>query len=201
MKEYSLKSLIYNSAVGKNPVFVTGLVIAPAVVYANTFTRALTLAAAFSFLTLFTLLFSSFVPRKIVYTIRITLYTIIGALVYVPVAIILNAFIPEQIGSMGIYFPLLITNSFIVSRSETTFFAESKGKMFFDILFSIMGYDIAVILYGLIREVISTGEVNGQVIAMPFSFSVFSSVYGGFILLGILAAAFRGILYLVKKIS
>ena len=178
---------------------MTGLVIAPAVVYANTFNKALVMVSAFSFLTLFTLLFSSFVPRKIVYTIRITLYTIIGALVYVPVAIILNALIPEHIDGMGIYFPLLITNSFIVSRSETTFFAESKGKMFFDILFSIIGYSAAVILYGLIREVISTGEFNGQVIAMPFSFSAFSSVYGGFILLGILAAIYRGVLYLIKK--
>lgn len=199
MKEFSLKNLIYNSAIGRNPVFVTGLVIAPAVVYANTFNKALVMVSAFSFLTLFTLLFSSFVPRKIVYTIRITLYTIIGALVYVPVAIILNALIPEHIDGMGIYFPLLITNSFIVSRSETTFFAESKGKMFFDILFSIIGYSAAVILYGLIREVISTGEFNGQVIAMPFSFSAFSSVYGGFILLGILAAIYRGVLYLIKK--
>ena len=159
-KDYSLKSLIYNSVISKNPVFVTGLVIAPVVVYANTFTKAVSLVITFSFLTLFTLLFASFVPRSIVYTIRITLYTIIGALVYVPVSIILNLFMSEQIQSMGIYFPLLITNSFIISRSETTFFSESKEKMFFDIVFSILGYDAAVLIFGLVREIILTGEFN-----------------------------------------
>ena len=199
MKESSLKKLIYNSAIGKNPVFAAGFVIAPVVVYANTFSRALTLVITFSFLTLFTLLFASFVPRKIVYTVRITLYTIIGAVVYVPVAIILNALIPEQIDSMGIYFPLLITNSFIVSRSETTFFAESKGNMFLDILFSIIGYDAAVLIFGLIREIISTGEFNGQVMAMPLRLQSLSDVYGGFIMLGIFAALFRGILYFIKR--
>lgn len=199
MKESSLTDLIYNSAIRKNPVFSTGLVIAPVVVYATSFSKALTLVIAFSFLTFFTLLFSSFVPRKIVYTIRITLYTIIGALVYVPVAVILNTLIPEQINSMGIYFPLLITNSFIVSRSETTFFAESRGNMFLDIIFSIIGYDAAVLIFGLVREIISTGEFYGQVIDVPLNFPIFSNIYGGFILLGIFAALFRGILYFIQK--
>lgn len=199
MKESSLTDLIYNSAIKKNPVFSAGLVIAPVVVYATSFSKALTLVIAFSFLTFFTLLFSSFVPRKIVYTIRITLYTIIGALVYVPVAVILNTLIPEQINSMGIYFPLLITNSFIVSRSETTFFAESRGNMFLDIIFSIIGYDAAVLIFGLVREIISTGEFYGQVIDVPLNFPIFSNIYGGFILLGIFAALFRGILYFIQK--
>lgn len=168
-------------------------------VYATSFSKALTLVITFSFLTFFTLLFASFVPRKIVYTIRITLYTIIGALVYVPVAIILNTVIPEQISSMGIYFPLLITNSFIVSRSETTFFAESRGNMILDIIFSIIGYDAAVLIFGLIREIISTGEFYGQVIAVPLTFPIFSRIFGGFILLGIFAALFRGILYFIQK--
>lgn len=195
------KSIIYNAMVKRNPILVSGMVIAPAVVFANTYMRAVTLVITFSSITLFTLLFSSFVSQRILYTIRIIIYTIIGSLVYVPVAIVLNTFIPDSVTEMGVYFPLLITNSFIISCSETTFFAENKGKMLIDILFSILGYDIAVLIFGVVREIISTGELNGKIIAMPMQFSGFSEVYGGFILLGIFAALFRAINLIVRKIK
>lgn len=197
--ETPLKVLIYNALVKRNPVLAAGLVIAPIIVYATTLKKAMILVITFSLITFFTLLFASFVPQKIVYTIRITLYTLIGALVYVPIVIILNSLMPEQIESMGIYFPLLIMNSFIISKSETTFFNETKSRMFIDIILSIIGYDFIVLLFGIIREILSTGEFNGQIIAMPIVFSSFSTVYGGFILLGIFAAVFRGIILFIRK--
>ena len=194
-----IKKQIYNSLVKANPVLAGGMVVAPIVVFANTFRNAVTLTITFSVITFFTLLFSSFVPQRIVYTIRIILYTLIGSLVYVPAVIVLNSFMPEQINSMGVYFPMLITNSLIVSRSETTFFMENKSRMLIDIIFSIIVYDIVVLLFGFIREIISTGEFNGHIVAMPAVFSGFSYVYGGFILLSIFAALFRAVLLLIRK--
>ena len=94
---------------------------------------------------------------------------------------------------------MLITNSLIVSRSETTFFMENKSRMLIDIIFSIIGYDIVVLMFGFIREIISTGEFNGHIVAMPAVFSGFSYVYGGFILLSIFAALFRAVLLLIRK--
>ncbi len=199
--EVPLKTVIYNALVKRNPVLCGGMVVAPIIVFANTWQNALTLVITFTFITFFTLLFSSFVPQSIVYTVRIIIYTLIGSLVYVPIVIVLNTLIPEQIESMGIYFPLLITNSLIVSRSETTFFVENKGKMLLDIIFSIIGYDIVVLLFGFIREIISTGELNGRIMAMPLIFSGISKAYGGFILLGLCAALFRAVLLLVRKIK
>lgn len=197
----NIKSMIYNGLVKKNPILVSGMVIAPMVVYSNTFKNALTLAFAFSIITYFTLIISSFVPKSIVYTIRIILYTLIGALVYVPTVIILNNFIPDEITRMGFYFPLLITNSLIVTRSETIFFLESKSKMLIDIIFCILGYDIIVLLFGIIREILSTGELGGKILPVPFVFSGLQMTYGGFLLLGIFAALFRVILLFINKVN
>ncbi len=197
----SCKKIILNGLLYKNPILVSGMVTAPVVVLANNFKDAAALTAAFSMITFFTLLVSSFVPKSIVYTIRIILYTLIGALVYVPTVILLKYFMPEGVEALGIFFPLLITSSFIVTRSETIFFMESKGKMLLDIIFCILGYDAAVLLFALIREILAAGTIGGNMIGMPTAFSAFEHPFGGFILLGLFAALFRSILLFAKRIS
>ena len=199
--ESSNKNIIFNALLKRNPLLVSGMVIAPAVMTADSLSGAATLAAAFSIITFFTLLISSFVPKRIVYAVRITMYAFIGALVYVPAAIALKYFIPDAIDNMGIFFPLLIINSFIISRSESIFFLETKGKMMLDIIFCIIGYDAAVILFGIIREIIGSGTANGKIIGMPLVFSAFSEPFGGFILIGIMAALLRLLMLIIKKIG
>ncbi|MBQ8786934.1 MAG: NADH:ubiquinone oxidoreductase subunit RnfE [Oscillospiraceae bacterium] len=196
----SCKGIIKNALLYKNPIFVSGMVIAPVVVMANNILDAITLVSAFSIITFFTLLVSSFVPKNIVYTIRIILYTIIGALVYVPSVILMKYIMPEGVEALGIFFPLFITSSFIISRSESIFFLETKGKMFLDIIFCIIGYDAAVLLFAAIREILAFGTIGGTIIGMPIELSAFQNPFGGFILLGLVAALFRSILLFIKRV-
>lgn len=197
----SCKDIIKNALLYKNPILVSGMVIAPVVVMANNFFDALTLIAAFSLITFFTLLISSFVPKNIVYTIRIILYTLIGALVYVPSVILMKYLMPEEVKALGIFFPLFITSSFIISRSESIFFLETKGKMFLDIIFCIIGYDAAVLLFAAIREILAFGTIGGTIIGMPVQLSAFQNPFGGFILLGLMAAVFRSVLLFIKRVK
>ncbi|MCM1023894.1 MAG: hypothetical protein NC395_07525 [Prevotella sp.] len=197
----SCKKIMLNGLLNKNPILVSGMVIAPVIVLANNFSGAVTLVISFSLITFFTLLVSSFVPKSIVYTIRIILYTLIGALVYVPAVILLEYLMPDSVEAMGIFFPLLITNSFIVTRSESIFFTETKGKMLLDIVFCILGYDAAVLIFAAVREILASGTIGGKMIGMPAYFGVFERPFGGFILLGLFAALFRNILLLAKRVS
>ena len=199
--ESTFKNIAFNGLLKKNPILVSGMVIAPVVVIGNSFMNALALALSFSVITFFTLIVSSFVPKYIVYTIRIIMYTFIGALVYVPSAILLNYLIPNGVEAMGVFFPLLIANGMIIFRSETIFFQESKGYMLLDIIFCILGYDAAVLLYGFIREILGSGTVCGKIIGMPVVFSGFENPFGGFILLGIMAALLRVILLAIKRVG
>ena len=196
----SCKGIIKNALLYKNPILVSGMVIAPVVVMANNILDALTLVSAFSLITFFTLVMSSFVPKNIVYTVRIILYTLIGALVYVPSVILLKYLMPEGVEALGIFFPLFITSSFIISRSESIFFLETKGKMFLDIIFCIIGYDAAVLLFAAIREIIAFGTIGGTIIGMPVALTAFQNPFGGFILLGLMAALFRTILLFLKRV-
>lgn len=195
------KSIIMKALLKNNPILVSGMIVAPVIAFVDSFYDALTLIVSFSIITFFTLLLSSFIPHNIVYTVRIILYTLIGALVFVPTYIILNMIIPNEISAMGIYFPILITNSLILSKSETMFLHESKLQMILDIIFTIIGYSVFVLIFGIIREIISYGELGGYLI--PFSFVVdgVGKTYGGFILLGMLVAVYRMITIFIKKLS
>ena len=197
----SFKKIIKNGLINKNPILVSGMVIAPVIVLANNFNDAVMLVAAFSLITFFTLLISSFVPKSIVYTIRIILYTLIGAVVYVPSVMLLEYLMPEGVEAIGIFFPLFITNSFIVTRSESIFFLETKGKMLLDIIFCIIGYDAAVLIFSAVREILASGTIGGKITGMPSSFRVFEHPFGGVILLGLFAALFRSILLLIKRVQ
>lgn len=196
----SYGSIIKNALFYKNPIFVSGMVIAPAVVMASNLFNAMALITAFSVITFFTLLISSFIPRSIVYTIRIILYTLVGALVYIPSVILLKRIMPIGVEALGIFFPLFIANGFVISRSDSIFFSETKKKMLLDIIFCIIGYDVAVFLFAFVREILSTGTLCGKIIGMPTVLSVFEKPFGGFILLGIMAALFRSVLLFIKKL-
>lgn len=187
---------LFDGLFKRNTLFVSGLVIAPVVAFANTTTRALLLAFSFSSITFLTLMISVLISRKIVYTFRIILYTAIAAVVYVPVYATAGDIFPNEIGTMGIYLPLLITNSLIVLQSELIFFRKPKDKMIFSVIFYILGFDAAVVVYGALREIISFGTIFGRMVLLDAPAPGFAQTFGGFMLLGLCAAGYRKLLSL-----
>lgn len=175
----------------KNPLLALGLSVSPAVLYADTLENAVILAIFISVHTFFTLLIASFIPRKIVYISRVILYTLISALMFTALNILSEKYFSLGISSMGYIAVILIINPLIISRSELEFFRKSKGIMIIDIFTSLLGYSSAVILSGFLRELISSGGIGGRLYAVDFTIPAFSETFGGFILLGLLAALVR----------
>jgi len=191
--EKKFDSPIFDGLYKRNTVFVSGLVIAPVIISANTVAKAIALVFAFSAITFLTIMISSFISRSIVYTIRIILYTIIAALVYVPVISIELQLFPKEVEKIGIIMPLLIVNSLIVSKTELRFFRRTKGKMLIDVVSSILGFDIAILIFAFVREILGTGSISGKILGIPLTFPVLVYPFGGFILLGLMAAILRKI--------
>ncbi|MCD7890094.1 MAG: electron transport complex subunit E [Oscillospiraceae bacterium] len=181
-----------------NALLSTGSIIAPAVVVATSFQNALALCIVFSLVTFITVLICSFVPRKLVYTVRIIVYTFVASLVYVPVAILMENIMPAQFSALGVYAPLLITNSFITMKTESKFYRLKRGFMAELCGFYIIGYDLALLFLGFMRELLTNGGLFG-VQFLPLSIPSAGTVYGGFILLALTSAAYRWILRLSTK--
>lgn len=176
----------------RNPLFASGVIIAPAAAACKDFFSAVILASVFSVVTFLTVLICSFVSRKIVYTVRIIIYTLVASLVYVPVHLFFTSgnALSQMYASVGIYAPLLVTNSMITLRTESKFYRLARPYMTRLAGFYILGYDLSLITFGMLRGFLTTGTVLG-VKVLPYAIPAFSNLYGGFILLATVSAAFR----------
>lgn len=177
----------------KNPLFISGMIIGPVIAAITTLRLAFTFVVAFSIITLCTIMICSFYSRRVVYAIRIILYTLTSSLVYGVVIMFINQFMPVESSNLGIYLPLLVSNSMIVSRTELRFFRKIKIQMIPDVFGFILGFDFSVLIFAFIREVLTYGSIGSTVLGMPVTFPILAYPFGAFILLGLLSALYRKI--------
>lgn len=172
-----------------NTVLERGLVIAPVVVMANTVTNSLILGLSFILITFFGVLLASFVPKVLPYAIRVILYVLLAALLYIPVAWLMQFLFSEAVFQVGIFLPLLITNSLIVTKTETRFLKKKRLEMILDVFCHTLGFFLVILVVGALREVLGSGTFLGE--SVGDGLYALTLPFGGFILLGFLAAALQ----------
>lgn len=176
----------------QNIVLMSGLVTAPIVVAATSFERALVLTLSFLLISYSTILICRFVPRRLVYTVRIIIYAAVAAVMYIPTALLLGALFPEVAATISIYIEIIVVNSLILAKTESRFYLMPYGEMAVDALIYILGYAMAAFAVGIIREFLAFGSLFGLRVCDPLMPAA-KTPFFGFLLLGILAAVCRGI--------
>lgn len=181
-------------------IVLSGLmVISPVIICGDTLKNALALIYAFSAITFLSVLISSFVPKKLPYTVKIIIYALISSAVYIPVKLAAKEFYPDSIERIGIYYPLLAVNSLIVFQTEAKFFKMKKLDMMISLIFCIIGFDAVMLLTGFLRELFSYGTINSKIVDVNTLISGLSQPFGGFIFLGLMCGVYRFIRSLVSK--
>ena len=176
----------------KNPVLEKGVVVAPVVVASVNLRNAVVLSIAFSVLTFFTVLLTSFFPSRMPHTLRVIFAVAISGGLYIPVAMLIDLWFPDAAYQLGVFLPLMITNPLIIWRSESRFFREKKPRMVFDLFCHIAGFWAVICLIGTVREIWGSGTLWGA--AVPFVTDPVSGIllpFSGFILVGFFAAVLR----------
>ena len=196
MKEHKSKFQftrdLFDGMAKQNVVLMTGIVNAPVIIAATTFKKGVVIAIAFAVISFLTIVTCSFIPKKIVYTLRVIIYAVVGSVYYIPAVLLLEQMFPLTVELIGIYMPLIITNALIFSKTESRFYLESKLKMIVDVSFFIVGFGVICVLTGGFREIICFGTLGGAKL-FDFSIAAFESPFGGFILIGIMAGMFRAL--------
>ncbi len=182
------KFSVFDGLFSRNAVLAEGMVIAPIVVCCDTLPKALILSLAFACITFLTMAVASLYPKRLAYAVKIVLYAITAAVVYIPVAMLCDFL---NYADIGIYLPLLAVNSFIVLHSELYFRRFRKRVMFPVLVFHIAGFCVTAAAVGLVREILAYGTICGRVVDMPLLMQGFSAPWAGFILLGVLCALHR----------
>lgn len=193
------KKAMFGGVLGDNIVLSGLMVISPVIICGDTLKNAVALIYAFSAITFLSVLISSFVPKKLPYTVKVIIYALISALVYIPVKLAAQEFYPESIERIGIYYPLLAVNSLIVFQTEAKFFRMKKTDMIISLISCIVGFDIVMLITGFLRELFAYGTINSRIVDVNTLIGGLSQPFGGFIFLGLMCGVYRFIRGLVSN--
>lgn len=183
-----------------NPVIMQGLGLAPVVIAANTLQNALVLAVGVLLLLTPTRMIATFIGQRTGGRFRGVIYALTAGVVYFGVAFLMDAYIftGTQMISVGIYLPLLVMEPLVLKRYESPK-RERLITSFKKGIITTVGFCLVMFLMAAIREFLALGTLGGVTIVrvqlLPFA----SMPAGGFILLGLVAAIWRGFVNTFKK--
>lgn len=138
-----------------------------------------------------------FIPQKV----RIPAYvTVIAGFVTV-VQMLLKAYVPALDKALGIFIPLIVVNCIILARAETFASKNPPLAAAVDGLGMGLGFTLALIVMGGIREILGNGSFFGLSLfgANASPALVFILPPGGFLTFGILIGIFN--VFSKKKIT
>lgn len=181
-----------------NPVIFHSLGIAPLVVMDTSGRNALMLFAAVLLLLSIVRVVPMLLMEHFGEKARPMLVCGVAALAYIPVYFILYFIFQKNLLSLGIYLPMLVCEPLVIQRFEHTLDASISQTVRKSIGFTL-GYGLVLFVLGLAREFLALGQLFGVQVTKLLFFPLASTPMGGFILLGLLAAAWQYGLIRYKK--
>jgi len=145
----------------ENPVFIQVLGMCPALAVSNTAINALTMGLATTFVLLMSGICVSalrnFIPREA----RIVSFICIIASFVTAVDYIIQAISLELSRSLGAFIALIVVNCLILGRAEAFASKNTLGRSILDGLGMGVGFTVALLLIGVVREILGSGSLFG----------------------------------------
>lgn len=183
-----------------NPVVMQGLGLAPLVVAATNTRNALMLSVAVAMLLIPVRVLAGAVCRAtgLPFRWRGLAYCLCSGGLYILVYLAMNALFDVEIIQLGLYLPLLVTEPLIIKRNERPQKERLRTALRKGLL-TTLGYMLMLLLIGSLRELLALGSVLGHPLLQRKFLPMAVLPAGGFILLGVVCALWRGAVNAYKK--
>lgn len=181
-----------------NPVIMQGLGLAPIVIAATTIQSAVMLALATAILLTPTRIIAAALSRRLSLTVRAIIYAVASGAVYFAVAWIMDILFANQTLQVGTYLPLMVLEPLVIKRYENPR-RERITTSFRKGIITTIGFCLVLLLVAALREMLAFGTVGGIVMFRGPAWPMASMPAGGFILLGFIAAVWRGTVAAFKR--
>jgi electron transport complex protein RnfE len=176
----------------ENPTLILVLGCCPTLAVTTSVVNALGMGAATTFVLLMSNMLISALKNVIPDKVRIPSYIVIIATFVSMIDLLIQGFLPSLSASLGVFIPLIVVNCIVLGRAEA--FAN-KNTVFDSLLDGLgmgIGFTIALVLIGGIREILGSGSFLGfQFIPSEYNMLIFVLAPGAFIVFGFVMAAVR----------
>lgn len=187
MAQKSLFKELTKGIVKENPVLCLVLGTCPTLAVTTSAMNAIGMGVAATLVLVCSNAVISALRKVIPDKVRIPAYiTIIAGFVTI-VQMLVKAFSPAINDSLGIFLPLIVVNCIILGRAEMYASKNPVLPSIFDGLGMGIGFTAALLLMGMIRELLGSGTLFGFQI-MPVQILIFILPPGGFFVFGMLIA-------------
>lgn len=196
--------IVTNGILASNPVFRLVLGMCPTLAISTSAFNGLGMGVAATVVLVCSNALVSLLRKVIPDKVRIPAYVLIIATFVTLVEMLLRKFVPALYDALGIYLPLIVVNCIILARAEAFASTNKVGDSVLDGLGMGLGFTLALLLLGVIREFLGSGtffvgsfgdaEFGVTLGKLPdYAMSVFVMPAGGFLTLGLVMAAINAI--------
>ncbi len=176
----------------ENPVLVQMLGLCPTLAVTNTVANSLAMGIATFFVLLGSSILVASLKRLIPGEVRISAYILIIATFVTMADLALEALVPDIHKALGAFIALIVVNCIILGRQEAFASRRPVGRAALDAIGTGVGFMVALLLMGSIRELLGAGSLLGHsVFGQHFEpWVVMVLPPGGFLTLGVLLLGF-----------
>ena len=191
----SLRGVFVNGILNENPTFRLVLGTCPTIAVTTSAMNGLGMGLAATFVLIGSNVVISALRKVIPDKVRIPCFVLVICTFVTIVQMLLQAFVPSLYASLGLFIPLIVVNCIILARAEA--FASKNGVVAsaVDGLGMGLGFTLAMLLMGSIRELVGSGTIFGAAV-FGASFEpmlLFVLAPGGFIAYGLLLGVINAI--------
>lgn len=193
MSDRPLRETFRKGVITNNPLLFQIVGVCPVVAIALSVRTALVVAVINAVELVLIETLACLLFKKIKRYLRVLIYAVLGFAVNLPLFILIGRFEPEISESIGIFLPLLAVNSVIAVKCETFAVKNTFKDTLADSFATALGYGLVTILVGAVREVLGSGTFLGKNVGLPYMADAFLMPFGGFMVLGFIAAVVKGL--------
>jgi electron transport complex protein RnfE len=182
-----------NGLFGENPVFRLALSLCPAVAVTSKIKNGLLMGVAVLFVMIMVNVTVSLLRNFINPKVRIPSYMFIIATWVTVTDLIMAAYFRGVYKEMGLYIMLIVAFAIVLSRAEVFAMRNRLFPSFIDGAGMGMGFLLALVILGFVRELLGSGTLWGEPIFSNKPLLIMIRPTGGFFAMGLLMGLFNWI--------
>ena len=187
-----------NGLITENPIFVLMLGMCPTLAVTTSAVNGIGMGLSTTAVLVMSNLLISMLRKIIPDSVRMPAFIVVVASFVTIVDFLMEGFTPSLYSALGIYIPLIVVNCIILGRAESYASKNPVLPSIFDGLGLGLGFTVALIAIGLVREIIGSGQAFGYQL-LPVAdtaagtagyvpVAIFVQAPGAFLVLAVLAA-------------
>ena len=185
-------SVLLNGVIRENPIMVLLLGMCPTLATTSSAINGMSMGLATMFVLICSNAAISLLKNLIPDMVRIPAYIVVIASFVTIIEMIMNAYVPALVDSLGIFLPLIVVNCIVLGRAEAFASRNSVVSSIFDGAGMGLGFTLSLTVLGALRELMGTGKIFSlNIYPEQFGSLIFVLAPGAFIVLGYLIAVFN----------